>query len=214
MAGAVLKRAIADSTRANGLAVAGVAVMSLANGYISYVTTAAEYSAQDYEGASTLFGPGSAAFLARRMGQLAAELARAGGHSPPSRVTPFTAYPGFTRAFLPRRTGKPPGPAARRFLATACRGDTLVSRWVDAGAAWLPLDTGQLLVIERQDGSRWTPVAWDDDPRVEVRIVKRVDDRTAVWEVRWTRPARGRPYRVVLRERGPFGVVADTVACP
>lgn len=49
-------------------------VAGLANGYLSYVTTEAEYAAQAYHGASTLYGPHTAAFLAGSYGCLAGRL--------------------------------------------------------------------------------------------------------------------------------------------
>jgi neutral ceramidase len=48
-----------------------VVVAGLANEYIQYVATAEEYQLQDYEGASTLFGPNSARYFANRLGLLA-----------------------------------------------------------------------------------------------------------------------------------------------
>jgi len=46
----------------------------LANEYIQYVATAEEYELQDYEGASTLFGPNSSNYLSNRFGLLAGSL--------------------------------------------------------------------------------------------------------------------------------------------
>ena len=48
-------------------------ILGLANEYIGYTTSAAEYEAQQYEGASTLLGPGEAAGLARLLVQAAGE---------------------------------------------------------------------------------------------------------------------------------------------
>jgi hypothetical protein len=46
-------------------------VAGLANEYIQYVATEEEYDLQEYEGASTLYGPASARYLANRMTLLA-----------------------------------------------------------------------------------------------------------------------------------------------
>ncbi len=46
-------------------------VACLTNGYSQYVTTEEEYALQRYEGASTLYGPGQARFLAERAARLA-----------------------------------------------------------------------------------------------------------------------------------------------
>ncbi len=73
-----------DSIRAalgNGAAtVRHIGIVSLTNGYMQYVTTAAEYGAQHYEGASNLYGPRTAEAFAR----LLAEMAR-GASPPPTR---------------------------------------------------------------------------------------------------------------------------------
>jgi neutral ceramidase len=58
------------------------AIVGLANEYIGYTASAPEYQAQQYEGASTLLGPGQAAGLARL-----AALAAAGHVDPPSADT-------------------------------------------------------------------------------------------------------------------------------
>ena len=59
-----------------------IAVVGLTNQYLSYFATREEYAYQYYEGASTLYGPDSAAFLARHFGLLAGELANRPATSP------------------------------------------------------------------------------------------------------------------------------------
>ena len=51
-----------------------VVVNGLANGYSGYVTTAEEYAAQRYEGASTLYGPNTLRLYERVVAELVAEL--------------------------------------------------------------------------------------------------------------------------------------------
>jgi neutral ceramidase len=50
-----------------------VEIIGLANEYASYVTTAAEYAAQDYAGASTIWGPSEGAFLGCTLSNLLGE---------------------------------------------------------------------------------------------------------------------------------------------
>jgi neutral ceramidase len=50
---------------------ADAVVAGLSNGYIEYVATREEYQLQHYEGASTLYGPATAEFLAAQLGVLA-----------------------------------------------------------------------------------------------------------------------------------------------
>ena len=70
------------------------AIVGLANEYIGYTASAPEYQAQQYEGASTLLGPGEAAGLARLL-----SLAATGHADPPTgrTVPPRTFLPGQRR---------------------------------------------------------------------------------------------------------------------
>jgi neutral ceramidase len=70
------------------------AIVGLANEYIGYTASAPEYQAQQYEGASTLLGPGEAEGLARLL-----SLAATGHADPPSGLTvpPRTFLPGPRR---------------------------------------------------------------------------------------------------------------------
>jgi hypothetical protein len=49
-------------------------IAGLSNEYIQYITTEEEYPNQDYEGASTLYGPNSSRYLTNRFGLLAASM--------------------------------------------------------------------------------------------------------------------------------------------
>jgi neutral ceramidase len=70
-----------EATTAAGWAIrqasGAAAIVGLADEYLGYTTSAPEYQAQQYEGASTLLGPGQAAGLARLLAQAA------GGRSDP-----------------------------------------------------------------------------------------------------------------------------------
>jgi len=213
-AGAQIERAIADSARAAGLAPRAVTIVGLANGYMQYVTTDAEYGEQAYEGGSTLFGPNSAAVLAEELGKLAASQVRAGA-SPANPVDSIAAYPGQSQAILPRRTaGPPPERVTRVVLSQACAGDTLVVRWRDLHPGRLVPADGPVLRIERLAGERWDTVAWDDDRELEIRAVRSLGDRGYVWEARWHHPARAGAFRVVLVARvGLTEVTGDRVGC-
>ncbi|MCX6628757.1 MAG: neutral/alkaline non-lysosomal ceramidase N-terminal domain-containing protein [Candidatus Solibacter sp.] len=93
-----------EATTAAGWAIRQAAradvILGLANEYIGYTTSAPEYEAQQYEGASTLLGPGQAAGLARLLA-----LAAAGRGDPPSGDTvparTFSAGPRRKNAFGP-----------------------------------------------------------------------------------------------------------------
>lgn len=72
MAGRRLKKAILDIMAPIG--VRYVAVTALANEYLHYVTTREEYSTQNYEGGSTLFGPWSLAAYTQIFSELGTAL--------------------------------------------------------------------------------------------------------------------------------------------
>jgi neutral ceramidase len=186
VAGAAMKRAVRDSAHAHGLIPNGVAVIGLANGYIQYVTTDAEYGAQDYEGGSTLYGPKSAAVLAQELGRLAGQLGDAGGKSPVNVVEALTAYPGEPISVLPDSGAGPPVRQVKReFLALSCSGDTVVARWRDVYPGRLVPADEWVVQIERNSGGGWEAVVRDDDPYLEVRGLGPAKGRGYLWELRW-----------------------------
>ena len=67
---------IADAVREGaGLAADSlVAISSVANGFLAYTTTREEYAYQNYEGASTLYGPNSTAYIAAQLKTLARDM--------------------------------------------------------------------------------------------------------------------------------------------
>jgi neutral ceramidase len=210
-AGARIEHAIADSARAAGLAPRAVTIVGLANGYMQYVTTDAEYGAQAYEGGSTLYGPNTLAVLAA---ELAGALARPGA-SPVNAVDSLIAYPGKSRTILPRRTdGPPPERVARAVLSQACAGDTVVVRWRDVYPGRLVPADGPVLRIERLAGGHWEVAAWDGDRELEVRAVRSLGGRGYLWEARWHSPSGAGPFRVVLVARpGLPEVTGDRPSC-
>jgi len=213
-AGAQIEHAIADSARAAGLAPRAVTMVGLANGYMQYVTTDAEYGEQTYEGGSTLYGPTTAAVLAEELGKLAGLLVRSGA-SPVNPVDSLIGYPGTSSAIMPRRTaGPPPERVTRAVLSQTCSGDTLVVRWRDLYPGRLVPADGPVLRIERLAGEHWEVVAWDGDREVEIRAQRSLGGRGYVWEARWHHPVRAGPFRVVLVARpGLAEVTGDRSPC-
>lgn len=93
MAGRRLREAVAEHVEDAG--VEHVVIAGLSNAYSSYVTTPEEYSAQHYEGASTLFGPHTLPAYVQEFGRLAEALAT-GRALPDTIPPPDLSATGFT----------------------------------------------------------------------------------------------------------------------
>jgi neutral ceramidase len=175
--------------------------MGLANGYLQYVTTASEYAAQYYEGASTLYGPASAGFFTDRLALLASALASTAWSSPPVVPESFQTYPDRSREIMPRRGEVPLDLRVRPIEGLHCAGDTVVLSWVDARPGTLVPADGQVLGIERAVAGDWREVAWDDRPDVEVRALRARGRDRFLWQARWAPAPDAGTYRFVLLER-------------
>ena len=200
-AGERIEAAIADTLRAIGEPAGQVAVIGLANGYASYVTTPEEYGAQSFEGAATLSGPNSGPTLAAALKALAAGLGPGAPDASVRGVVPLRVQPGPRGHRMPRLLAGP-APALERAITRAeCRGDTLVAEWVDLRPERMfPADSAVLLIQrEVSGGAEW--VTWDDDPALEIRGLGRARGDGYRWQARWTpRWTPGR-YRIVLAAR-------------
>jgi neutral ceramidase len=187
-------------------------LIGLANGFLQYVTTAEEYQWQSYEGGSTLYGPGSAAFLQRRLAELSAALPNGTAPSPPPVVGPITAYPGPPSAVLPPANAGPQDLSVHVEDIT-CEGGRLAFTWLDLAPGRLFPRDGPLLILEEGVDAAWKPVAVDGDRFLEVEAVGARGHRGFLWSARWTKPAAGR-YRVLRVEGGAEPRALTTVTCP
>ncbi|MGH7562194.1 MAG: neutral/alkaline non-lysosomal ceramidase N-terminal domain-containing protein [Gemmatimonadales bacterium] len=183
-------RIIADSVKASSSPDARVIVVSLANGFMQYVTTRHEYAGQTYEGASTIYGPNTAEFFAARFAELARTLPAGAPRSPPAAVLPMTAYPGKSLRLLPDRTATPALTGGRVLLSQAClEGGRRRITWLDEPPGRLAPALGQVLEVSEPRGSVWEPVAWDDQRDVVVEAVGPENGRGFRWSVTIARPA-------------------------
>ena len=73
-AGRRMREQMLAAARAAGLPVSAGLILGHANGYLGYVATAEEYTAQYYEGGSTLYGPGEATMFGRVLARVAASV--------------------------------------------------------------------------------------------------------------------------------------------
>lgn len=207
-AGRRMRDQMLASARAAGIPVTTALILGHANGYLEYVTTAEEYTAQFYEGGSTLYGPGTAAMFTRVLAGLAAAVS-SGDTLPATAAPPLRLIVGHHRHVLPRPSAsRVPAPRIERVW---CSGDTLYA-WLQLGRAgeW-PVTTGNIASGPRVEVVVNDPnraiVGWDDDPALELRLRSRRSG-LAWWELRWSGAA-GQTYRV----RIPGAAESDPVAC-
>ncbi|MFA5939698.1 MAG: neutral/alkaline non-lysosomal ceramidase N-terminal domain-containing protein [Sinimarinibacterium sp.] len=198
-----------------------VVIAGLSNAYFQYMATREEYTAQMYEGASTLFGPWQLAAVQQESRRLALTLA-AGAPAPTGAPPPADVALGDPS---PVTTDQPA--EFGRVLADAQpaynRGDTVDVSWV-AGYPGNDLKTmSSYLYVERQDSAgAWRVVATDKDPELlfiwnwasdPVGIETHVVDSSTAQAV-WTIPnnAAGGVYRI--RHEGVSRTSADAAPEP
>jgi neutral ceramidase len=183
------------------------ALVGLANEYLGYVTTPEEYSAQDYEGASTLFGPNEGAGIITMLRRVRTELQQA----PPVRIArmvynagPKPSLPFGPESVDPRNT---PGDGLEAFLGDSTgRLNCLLPSFTwheDAKHDW---ETGARTVsIWRRSGQVWTMVEDDGASNFVTILTGHVTGRD--WATFWIPPGTpeaGAEYRfqVVRPESG------------
>jgi neutral ceramidase len=199
-AGARMRRALAaDSTARTADLYDKHLLLGLTNGYVQYIASPYEYTAQLYEGAATLYGPHTAQTIAHALGRLARELPPRGVPALPVHIKDITIATRDEDRIVPRPRASLP--SLDRSLNTCWRGDTLVARWTDHGPGTLNPAQGALLQIDRRNGAQIQLVTWDDDPFLEVWHLHGTR-RQAVWEARYA-PIEWPPgaLRVTLRAR-------------
>ena len=212
-AGRRMREQMLAAARERRLPVSAALIMGLTNGYLEYITTPEEYTAQYYEGGSTLYGPGEAAMFGRTLAELAASVS-SGDSLPPSHAARIVAVVGHSRDIVPR---KPAKRAPRSTIDTAwCSGDTLYARLALGAVRDWPVSTGDVAARPRVEivvaaaaaaAAAGSVVSWDDDPMLELRLQAR-HRGLATWELRWSGASRGR-YRV----RIPEGPEREAVGC-
>lgn len=172
MAGRRLKETVLSQLRPAG--VTRVVIAGLANSYAGYVATREEYDRQDYEGASTHFGPWTLAAVQQTVAHLASSLAA--GHKVDSDIEPSpppdTLLDLQTAVLLDASPpGKALGGVRKDALPSYQRGQkVVVSFW--AGHPKNDFRTeGTFLNVQRREVDRWLDVANDHDP--ETRFIWR-----------------------------------------
>jgi neutral ceramidase len=199
-------RRVLDTVRAE-LAPAGVGhvvIAGLANAYAGYVATPEEYVVQEYEGASTHFGPWTLGALRQAVQRLAVAMRTGLAVEPgptPRDLTDvqWSVRPRIMYDDVPM--GEQFGNVARDAAPSYNRGDTVqVEFWAGHPANDLRLQDS-FLRVERQGVEGWTTVAYDWDWETKFRwqrsrcLPTLLCGRTTV---DWTIPADAEPgiYRI------------------
>jgi hypothetical protein len=209
-AGRRMREQMLAGAREARLPVSTALILGHANGYLEYITTSEEYTAQYYEGGSTLYGPGEAAMFGRALARLTASVS-AGDSLPAAAAPPLDLVVGHQRRVVPRKSSsRVPAPRIERVWCSG-GGDTLYAWLQLGGAAEWPVATGDVAPGPRVevvvDDATRTVVSWDDDPALELRLRSRRAG-LAWWELRWS-GATGRAYRV----RIPGVAESDPARC-
>lgn len=182
-----------------------VIISSLSTDHCDYLTTPAEYAVQRYEGASTLFGPGQAAFLADAVAALHADMT---GGTPVQDLLDRAAHL-RVRRFASHRDRRSP----RREIVVRprfVRGENaLDGQWWEVVVRAIGVDHLRwhepLARIEIQGPDGWTTYVDDTGCDISVELLRRRLLPARI-RVRWHNPPHnpGGRYRFVLAANGGF----------
>lgn len=188
VAGLRVRRAVADTL---GVPLERVLLQGYANAYHEYVTTPEEYDAQQYEGASTLYGRYTLPAYQQEFTRLAAALAA--GASVPRGPAPrdlshmqpnFVSPPGPDTAPAGYEFGAPLTQPAPSYA----RGTRAGAEFVSAHPKHNPRRNGTFLEVQRLVGDRWVRVANEGEWDVRFHWSKRAP-ATSVAAFTWDIPA-------------------------
>ncbi len=190
-------RRIGAAVVASALPVEHAFVSSLVDDHCDYLTTPEEYSAQYYEGASTLFGPQQQAWVAGAARRVAEDLAAGAAPVPLARSFDFGLH-----RYLPRPTGIAAAREAQqvRFVeATPSEDPYWEQTWTDVAPGDLSWHD-PMVRVEVESEAGWSPAAYDGRPvddqgwRLGVTYLGAARGRHT-YAARWYAPPLGRPLR-------------------
>ncbi|MEA2167843.1 MAG: neutral ceramidase, partial [Solirubrobacteraceae bacterium] len=206
--GVGIKAAVLQAMRSVG--VKAVVIAGLANEYVQYITTPAEYGEQSYEGASTLYGVNEATFIEEQLGALATDLAA--GRPAPDAYALDTGY-----GVDPDGPAYPAGASAASAITQPAAS---YARLEQATASWTggalgndrPVDRA-FITAQRRVGKRW--VGYADDLGLEFLWRSDADGHYSVrWEIPYSAPTGTYRLRVTAKQYAfnttPFRVVPTT----
>ncbi len=197
-AGFRIKDAMVDAAQATGQTVGGAVLVGLSNGYLQYLTTPEEYTAQRYEGGSNIYGPRTSELVTAQLATLARAAVTGAAIA---NVEPITARPGRQTDIFPRPDKRSPPTRVLFDPEFSVNRDTVRVSWVDAYPGDLLPASGPILRIERRSSSGPRFLLWDDDRRLEIRALEPRGSSDYTWELTWTGCQPGVEHRIVLASR-------------
>jgi len=200
--------------RQAGLKLSRAAIVCLANQYMSYVTTPEEYSTQQYEGGSNLYGEQAGPFISQQVEKLVEQM----GKGEPSKVKNRWLFaPGLKVSYLRK---KKPLTVTRRVEALSLDECLASLTWMDEPPGTLELGDVLVRVESKSEAGVWQPLVKDSLPvddrglDLEIRSLgKSGDDRgwrwRATWHIACPRPA-GTFRFVILGGHASSPLVSET----
>jgi neutral ceramidase len=201
MAGRRIVQTVKDVMAKAGITHAVVA--SHANAYSSYVTTREEYAGQEYEGASTHFGPYTLEGFQQEFARLGAAIADGSGvpqgiYPKDYRLTQLTLQPGvvYDAASKGRKFGDVLLDAAPEYTI----GSEVVVEFQSAHPRNDLMTMQDFALVQRKaDGGEWVDVCGDRDPQLTFTW-QRLKGAESKAILRWhTKDAKPGEYRLVHR---------------
>ena len=197
MSGYRIRRQLAQTL---GVPVNQVLVVGYSNAYTEYITTPEEYSHQDYEGGSTLFGPGPSRPTCRNSTSWPRPW-----HAARASATPCVRVNWAAANSTSDRRGHGPAPSGQGLRHRAARCPSQLPPRADRGRS-LPerppknnlRRNGSFLEVQRWNGSQWVSTADDGDWSTRYRW-RRTFGAESVVDISWTIPAdqAAGTYRIV-----------------
>lgn len=180
----IARRAVTTALRGSANSADSVLMIGLANGYIHYIASPAEYPLQFYEGSATLYGPRAIEGISSALAQLATDMR--GGNGAPLAADTIVGYVRGAKEITRWNTlARTDARAASATLSGIDRwADSMRIRWIGPHPAQFYGAEPTHLLIEVQSNAGWRVVAWDNLPTVSVYVDRRSDGRGA-YSLRW-----------------------------
>jgi neutral ceramidase len=181
-----IRENLLERARQAGLGVNRAAIVCLANQYMSYVTTPEEYSMQQYEGGSNLYGEQTGPFIGQQVAKLIDQM----GKSEPSQMKNRWMFaPGLKVCYLRK---KKPLTVTRRIKMLSLEEGLTRLTWIDEPPGTLELGNVLVRVESKDEAGAWRLLVKDDLPvddrglDLEVRSLgKSRDERGWQWRATW-----------------------------